>query len=117
AGGAWAARPGLRLRGGESWRRGRLQGLRGRFRARATGLGLPLGESQTPIQVILLGGVARTMQASADLAAEGLYVSGIRPPTVPAGTARLRITLCATHTDEHLERLLKALEKLATHAE
>lgn len=113
---AEATRVSLRLLAEETWRREWLQELIRRFRARATELGLPLGESQTPIQVIVLGDVARTMQASADLAAQGLYVSGIRPLTVPAGTARLRITLCATHTDEHLERLLTALEKLVCDA-
>ena len=113
---AEATRVSLRLLAGESWRRERLQQLIERFRTRATELGLTLSQSQTPIQAVVLGGVERTMQASAALAEDGIYVSGIRPPTVPEDTSRLRITLCATHTDEHLERLLQGLEKLSQHA-
>lgn len=113
---AEATRVSLRLLAEESWRRERLQTLIRRFRTRATALGLTLSASQTPIQAVVLGDVERTMQASAALAADGIYVSGIRPPTVPVGTGRLRITLCATHTDEHLEHLLMGLEKLSTHA-
>lgn len=112
---AEATRVSLRLLAGEAWRRTRLQELIRRFRTRATELGLTLSDSQTPIQAVVLGDVERTMQASKALAADGIYVSGIRPPTVPVGTARLRITLCATHTDDHLERLLQGLEKLGKH--
>src|SRR5690606_4969340 len=71
---AEATRVSLRLLSGESWRRERLQQLIARFRARATELGLTLSESQTPIQAVVLGEVERTMQASAALAEEGIYV-------------------------------------------
>jgi 8-amino-7-oxononanoate synthase len=69
--------------------------------------------SQTPIQAIVLGDVDATMQASAQLMADGIFVSAIRPPTVPAGTARLRVTFRAIHTEGQFRKLLDALEKWA----
>ena len=65
--------------------------------------------SHGPILPLLLGDNRRTLAAAADLAALGLRVQPIRPPTVPAGTARLRITLSATHTPGDLHRLTTAL--------
>ena len=69
--------------------------------------------SASPVQAVILGDVARAVRASRILWEEGLQVSAIRPPTVPAGTARLRITFCATHTDAQFERLLRALERIS----
>ena len=110
---AHATRTSLRLVQEEPWRRQRLQALVARFRQRALALGLTLTDSATPVQAVILGDVARAMRASQILREEGLQVSAIRPPTVPVGTARLRITFCATHTDAHLERLLRALERIS----
>jgi 8-amino-7-oxononanoate synthase len=72
-------------------------------------LGWQLVPSDTPIQPLIIGENAATMQLAARLDAAGLRVPGIRPPTVPQGTARLRITLCATHTEADIARLVCAL--------
>ena len=63
---------------------------------------------QSPIFSIKIGSADKTMAISKKLFEEGIYVQGIRPPTVPEGTSRLRLTLMATHTKEHLERILDA---------
>jgi len=66
-------------------------------------LGLP--EAQSPIVPIVLGGETRTLNASRLLEEEGFLVIAIRPPTVPAGTARLRVTFTAAHDDADVKRL------------
>lgn len=76
----------------------------------ATTLGLPVPESQ--IVPVILGDENRTMVASAKLAEEGFLVSGIRPPTVPAGTSRLRFSFSATHRDEDVDRLANLVKEL-----
>ncbi len=72
-------------------------------RAFTAALGLP--EAASPIVPIVLGGAERTLQASRLLEDEGFLVIAIRPPTVPDGTARLRVTFSAAHEDEDIERL------------
>ncbi|HEX6549570.1 MAG TPA: aminotransferase class I/II-fold pyridoxal phosphate-dependent enzyme, partial [Gammaproteobacteria bacterium] len=108
---AEAARAALRLVQTESWRREKLQTLIRRFRAGAQQLGLPLMPSVTPIQPLLVGDAAQAMDISERLRARGLLVAAIRPPTVPAGTARLRITLTAGHHEQQVDRLLDALQQ------
>ncbi|MFG6415994.1 8-amino-7-oxononanoate synthase [Roseateles sp. DC23W] len=76
-------------------------------------LGWQLTDSSTPIQPLIVGGNAEVMALAAALEAAGLRVPGIRPPTVAAGTARLRITLCGTHTATDVDALLTALERAA----
>jgi len=93
----------------ESWRREHLNKLIARFRQGAAEIGLELIDSPTPIQPILVGDSARALQLSALLKERGLLVGAIRPPTVPAGSARLRVTLSAAHSEAQLERLLDAL--------
>jgi len=106
---AEATRASLRLVQQEPWRRERLQELIKRFRSGAEELGLPLMDSQTPIQPILAGSVERALEWSSRLEQRGILVSAIRPPTVPEGSARLRVTLSASHSDEQVDRLLEAL--------
>ena len=65
--------------------------------------------SPTPIQPILVGDSERALKLSALLKERGLLVGAIRPPTVPAGSARLRVTFSALHSEAQLERLLDAL--------
>ena len=93
----------------EGWRREHLNRLIARFRAGAAEIGLSLMASPTPIQPILVGDSERALKLSALLKARGLLVGAIRPPTVPAGSARLRVTLSAAHSEAQLERLLTAL--------
>jgi len=73
---------------------------------------LPLMTSRTPIQPLILGSDEAALEASARLREQGFFVSAIRPPTVPEGTARLRITLSATHETEHIKGLVKALARV-----
>ena len=99
----------LELLRSEHWRREHLHALIKRFREGAQAIGLELMDSATPIQPILIGDSARAMQLSQMLRERGLLVTAIRPPTVPAGSARLRVTLSAAHSMAQLELLLEAL--------
>ena len=80
------------------------------FRREALGLGLPLSTSVTPIQPLILGDEARTLRWAMRLQQQGLLVGAIRPPTVPNGEARLRITLSARHTCSNIDHLLESLK-------
>jgi len=101
----------LRIARAEQWRRDRLQELVARFRSGATQLGLTLLPSATPIQPLVIGQSGTALALSAALEASGILVPAIRPPTVPAGTARLRVTFSALHEPADVDRLLQALEK------
>jgi 8-amino-7-oxononanoate synthase len=114
---AAAATVAVRIARDETWRRARLQALIARFRAGATALGLPLMDSQTPIQPLVLEDSQLCLAASQALRERGFWVAAIRPPTVPQHTARLRVTLSAAHTDQDLDGLLASLgEVLQQHA-
>lgn len=104
----------LRLVQEEGWRRERLHGLIARFRAGAAASKLPLLDSTTPIQPLLVGDDRRAMALSRALLARGYWVAAIRPPTVPEGTARLRITLGAAHAEAEVDGLLELLAELWT---
>jgi 8-amino-7-oxononanoate synthase len=108
---AEATRVSLRLLRQEAWRRQHLQALISRFRAGAEQQGLQLMDSATAIQPIILGDSETALLASERLLAQGFWVSAIRPPTVPAGTARLRITFSSLHTEQQVDTLLEALPK------
>lgn len=110
---AQATRASLKLITTEPWRRQRLQALISSFRSAMQRLGLPLLPSHTPVQALMLGDVDQAVAASEFLLARGLHVTAIRPPTVPVGRSRLRITLSAVHTDEQLQQLLDAMAELA----
>ena len=99
----------LRIARAEDWRRERLLDLVARFRSGATQLGLKLLPSATPIQPILIGESGAALKLSAALESRGILVPAIRPPTVPAGTARLRVTFSALHEFADVDRLLEAL--------
>ncbi len=109
---AEAARASLRLVRDQGWRREHIRVLIRHFRHGARSLGLPLMASDTPIQPIVIGDSRRAVEISRRLWKRGLWVVAIRPPTVPAGSARLRITLTAAHTEAHVERLLEALAEM-----
>jgi len=109
---AEATRASLRLVDEEPWRREHLRTLITRFRAGAEQLGLRLMPSDTPIQPTLVGDAGEALGLSQQLLDTGIQVTAIRPPTVPQGTARLRITFSAAHSLQDVDRLLTALENL-----
>lgn len=111
---AMATLASLRVSQAESWRRERLQRLIHRFRQAMSGMAFPVLDSQSAVQGVVLGDVQATLAASALLRDHGLQVSAIRPPTVPRGEARLRITLSAAHSDAQFEQLLQALTAVNT---
>ncbi len=93
----------------ETWRREKLAALIAQFRRGAQAQGYTLMDSATPIQPLLIGDDAAALQLSGRLREQGVLVSAIRPPTVPDGTARLRVTLSAAHAPEDVDALLAAL--------
>jgi 8-amino-7-oxononanoate synthase len=105
----------------EENRRDHLRRLIARFRSEAESLGYRLMPSDTPIQPILIGANREALALSQSLERQGLLVTAIRPPTVPEGEARLRVTLSASHTWDDLQQLLEGLAEcrqiLETHAE
>ncbi len=90
--------------------RAHLQTLIDRFRRGAARLGLTLGDSQTAIQPLMIGDARAAVALAERLRGQGIWVTAIRPPTVPAGTARLRLTLTAAHDEQDVDRLLTQLE-------
>jgi len=103
-----AALAALHIVKNEPERRRRLWNNAAFLRRGLSGLGYRLGESESPILPVLIGDEEKTMALCAALLKHGVFAHGIRPPTVPEGTARLRVTPTATHTDEELERALRA---------
>lgn len=97
----------------EHWRREWLGRMIERFRSHCEQLGLQVLPSSTPIQALVLGEAEQALQASQILAESGLLVCAIRPPTVAVGTARLRITFSAAHTEDDLAALLAGMSRVA----
>ncbi len=95
----------------EAWRREKLINNIKYFRRCAQHTGLPLTNSRTAIQPVILNNNQRTLTASQTLWENNILVSAIRPPTVPKGSSRLRITLCAEHSKQHIEQLIDGLTK------
>ena len=75
-------------------------------------LGYRLPDHEAPILPLIIGDAARCMDLSEQLLQKGVFAQGIRPPTVPAGTSRLRITVMATHSAEHINLAVKTFEKV-----
>lgn len=109
---AAATRKSLQLVEKETWRREKLQSLIQQFRKGASELGLNLIDSVTAIQPIIIGSSEQTLKLSEKLLQKNILISAIRPPTVAEGTARLRVTFSATHTEEHVNTLLSVLNEL-----
>ena len=105
-------RESVRITCRESWRREKLNSLIEYFKRGAKQLGLPLMDSMTPIQPLMLRSSEGALSMSQKLAQQGLLVSAIRPPTVPQNSARLRITFSAAHEQSDIDRLLIALDEL-----
>jgi len=96
----------------EPWRREHLRALISRFREGARSLGLPLAESDTPIQPLIAGDALLALEWSRYLDDRGVLVTAIRPPTVRPGSARLRITFSAAHEEQDVDDLLALLSDL-----
>jgi 8-amino-7-oxononanoate synthase len=95
----------------------RRENLWNNCRSMTTGLrtlGFQIGASANPILPLIIGDAAKCMRLSERLFELGVFAQGIRPPTVPQGTSRLRITLMATHTTAHIDRALEAFEQVGT---
>lgn len=90
-------------------RRHKLNALIAQFRAGAKAQNLAVTASESAIQPLIVGENSRTLELAAQLRARGCWVTAIRPPTVPPGTARLRLTLTAAHEPEDIEQLLEIL--------
>ena len=104
-----AARVSLRLIDEEPWRRDRLAENCDRLRGALTGHGISTAPSSTHILPVVIGDNARTMAVCERLLERGFYAQGIRHPSVPSGTARLRITPMATHTEAEIDALAEAI--------
>ena len=103
---AAATRAALRVSERETWRREKARTLAQRFRR---GLGERAQAPDTTIVPVIVGDAARALELSAGLERSGFLVTAIRPPTVPPGTARLRVTLSAAHEEAQVDALASAL--------
>jgi 8-amino-7-oxononanoate synthase len=107
-----AALAALKIVQREPQRRERVMRLARHVKTELTTMGYDTGDSASPIIPVILGDPATALAASRQLRERGLYVPAIRPPTVPPNSARLRISLMATHADSHVEQLLTAMRTL-----
>jgi len=106
---AAAARCALTIASDEPWRREHLAEMTMHFRRGADAIGLQMMPSASPIQPIVVGAPGAALEASETLFRKGFLVTAIRPPTVPDGTSRLRVTLSASHRQQDVDDLLEAL--------
>jgi 8-amino-7-oxononanoate synthase len=108
---AEATRASIKLVDSEAWRRDKLKDNIAHFRQCCTQNAVSLMASSSAIQPIIIGDVERTVHISSQLKQQGILLSAIRPPTVPEGTARLRVTLCAEHSHQQIEQLVDKLQQ------
>ena len=110
---AAATRKALEIAQRETWRRERVLALTARFRKGAADTGVRLMESPlSPIQPIVIGSPEAALDAQQELLAAGFCVIAIRPPTVPRGSSRLRITFSAAHTEAQVDHLVEVLSRV-----
>jgi 8-amino-7-oxononanoate synthase len=107
-----AAMAALEIVASEPQRRQRLTDNAGYLRKRLGGLGLNTGQSTSHIVPVIIGGAEQALEVSKRLFEMGFFVPAIRPPTVPAGTARLRLSLQSEHSTEQMDGLCEAFEVL-----
>ena len=107
-----AARCALNISRREPQRRQRVLTLAQHVRTELTAMGYQTGASESPIIPVMLGSAQHALKAAECLRDKGIYIPAIRPPTVAPNTARLRISLMATHSDAHIEVLLGAMKAL-----
>lgn len=96
----------------ENWRRYKLAALVARFRRGAQQLGIRLMDSATPIQPVMIGSTTATLAVARQLERAGFLVNALRPPIVPDGQARLRISFSAVHDEDDVDALLEALAQV-----
>lgn len=108
----WAMKTSVELSRSQEWRRDKLNDNIQLFKTLAAGAGLTLLPSNTAIQPLIIGDSDQAMKISALLKHQGIWLSAIRPPTVPQGSARLRITLSASHQSDDIRLLVQKLEQL-----
>ena len=108
-----AAREALRIVREEPARRRRVLDLAAYLRRRLREEGFDTGASATPIVPVMVGDPARALAMAGQLLERGIFCPAIRPPTVPPGTSRLRVSLTAEHTEEDVERLVAGLQESA----
>lgn len=106
---AGAALAAVELAQAEPWRRTHLQALSEYLIRGLQSAGMEVGSTQSQIVPVILGSNERTLAVTASLREAGFHVPGIRPPSVPQGTARLRISLTAAHHLEQVEQLIAAI--------
>lgn len=113
---AAAGREALAIARAEPWRRARVHALADRLRAGlANSGGWTTSGTSGPIVPIVLGAVGPTLELAASMLGHGFFVPAIRPPTVPTGTARLRISLTAAHSEADVDALLDVLDQVSRH--
>ncbi|MGE5215482.1 MAG: 8-amino-7-oxononanoate synthase [Chloroflexota bacterium] len=83
-----------------------------RFKEGLRNLNFSVPGGESPIVPLIIGDAEKTMRFSERLLEKGVFAQGIRPPTVPAGTSRLRVTIMATHSENHIETALRAFEEI-----
>ncbi|GGW58051.1 aminotransferase class I/II-fold pyridoxal phosphate-dependent enzyme [Alishewanella tabrizica] len=96
----------------DQWRRDKLADNIGHFSRLATAAGIPCLTSTSAIQAVMLGDSDRAMAVSQRLRDEGIWLTAIRPPTVPPDSARLRVTLSASHEPQDIKNLINTLEQI-----
>lgn len=106
-----AALAALRVVEAEPGRRERLLALAARLRGALRDLGFRVPAGETPIIPVVVGDVNRAVDLASVLEEEGVYCPAIRPPSVPPGTSRLRVTVMATHTEEDLDAAAEAFAR------
>lgn len=111
---AFAARVGVMLAQTGDDLRGRLHAKVARLREGLRSLGLPAADTPSPVVPVILGDEERAMAVAAECLRRGIYAPAIRPPTVPAGESRLRLSVRADHTDEQIDALIEALKCTVT---
>jgi 7-keto-8-aminopelargonate synthetase-like enzyme len=107
---ASAAREALRIVQAEPWRREQLHANTRRLRDGLRAIGHPAeGADDSYIVPVIVGPTDKTTRVGDTMRAQGYIVGAVRPPTVPLGTSRLRLTVSAAHTSEQIDGLLAAL--------
>ena len=96
----------------EPWRREKLWDNRNRLAHGLASLGVSIAPSATPILPLLAGSSDQALQASQEAFTQGIFATAIRPPTVPDGSARLRATVMATHSEEDIDQAVRIFGKL-----